>query len=301
MAFSNVQDNRKGILLLLLAIATFSTMDAVAKVLVDRYPATQIVWIRFFGQLIAVVLILRHRLFAQVRTAYPVMHFFRSLFQFGATMFFFLSLTHIGLTEATAIADINPMLITLGAALFLGEALTRARVVGVVVSALGALIVIRPGSDVFTLSAILPLFCALSYAASALLTRVVGPNESPWASMFYASVFGSIAAGLAMPQIWVVIAPQDLGLFVLVGILGTAAQLALIRAYSVAEAAAIAPYSYAGILFASTYSFLFFGTLPDEITILGIVVIVGSGLYVWYNEKPQPNLPDQNPHGQAKD
>lgn len=286
MVFSSVQNNRKGILLLLLAVATFSSMDAIAKSLVSTYPAAQVIWVRFVGQLLAVAVILRHRLPAQVRTSFPVIHFFRSAFQFGATTFFFLSLTHIGLTEATAIADINPMLITLGAALFLGEKLTRARVIGVLVSALGAMIVIRPGAGVFTPGAVFPLLCALSYAASALLTRFVGTRESPWASMFYAAVFGTIVAGAAMPFVWVSVATGDLWRFVLVGCLGTVAQMALIRAFSVAEAAAIAPYSYCGILFASSYSLIFFGVFPDWITIVGVLVIVGSGLYVWSQEKP---------------
>jgi drug/metabolite transporter (DMT)-like permease len=285
MNFSNEQNNRKGILLLLLAIAIFSSMDAIAKSLIVTYSPAQVIWIRFFGQMLLVCVILRHRLPAMVRTRYPLIHFFRAATQFGATTFFFLSLAHIGLTEATTVADINPVLITLGAALFLGEKLSIARVIGVVVSAIGALIVMRPGSAVFSVSAIFPLLCALSYAASALLTRFIGPRESPWASMFFAALLGTVVAGIAQPFVWVSVAPGDLGLFILVGCLGTAAQLALIRAYSVAEAAAIAPYSYAGIFFACTYSFLLFGVLPDAITLLGILVIVGAGLYVWVQEK----------------
>ncbi len=160
-----------------------------------------------------------------------------------------------------------------------------------IVSAIGALIVMRPGAGVFTPGAIFPLLCALSYAASALLTRFVGQKESPWASMFYAAVFGTIAAGAALPFVWVPIETADLPLFILVGGLGTAAQLALIRAYSVAEAAAIAPYSYTGIFFACTYSFLFFNVLPDAFTLLGILVIVGSGIYVWSQEKPKDSNP----------
>ncbi len=291
MSFSRDQNNRKGILLLLLAIAIFATMDAVAKSLIASYPAAQVVWVRFFGQLLAVTALLRGRLLPEIRTSFPVIHFFRSATQFGATTFFFVSLAYIGLTEATAIADINPMLITLGAALFLGEKLTNARIIGVIVSAIGALIVMRPGAGVFTPGAIFPLLCALSYAASALLTRFVGQKESPWASMFYAAVFGTIAAGAALPFVWVPIETADLPLFILVGGLGTAAQLALIRAYSVAEAAAIAPYSYTGIFFACTYSFLFFNVLPDAFTLLGILVIVGSGIYVWSQEKPKDSNP----------
>lgn len=287
MAVRHPQNNRKGIMLLMMAVAAFSSMEALAKSLVAVYPAPQLVFVRFLGQLLAVIVILRSRLPAGITTHYPLLHLFRSAFQFGATFFFFLSLSYIGLTEATAIADISPMLITLGAALFLHESLTRARIIGVVVSGLGALIVIRPGSDVFTLAAMLPLLSALSYAASALLTRFIGPRESPWSSMFYASVFGTLVAGAVLPFVWVPVASEDLVRFVIVALLGTAAQLALIRAFSVAEAAAIAPYSYTGILFASTYSLILFGTLPDVMTLAGIVTIVGAGLYVWPQEAPQ--------------
>lgn len=282
-----LHDTRRGILLLLFAIALFSAMDAVAKALVATYPAPQVVWVRFLGQLLAVMVILRHRLAPALRTAHPVLHLWRSAFQFGATTFFFLSLAHIGLAEATAIADINPVLITLGAALFLGERLTPARVIGLLASALGALVVIRPGSEVFTPAALLPLLCALSFAGNALLTRVVGQRESPWSSMVYGALFGTIVSSLALPWVWVPVEAADLPGFAVMALLGTAAQLALIRAYSVAEAAAIAPFSYAGIVFAAGYGLIFFAEVPDLTTVAGILVIVGAGLYVWAAERPR--------------
>ncbi|MGQ0610970.1 MAG: DMT family transporter [Paracoccaceae bacterium] len=287
MSGTHALNNRRGILLLILAVALFTGMDAAAKSLLQDYPAAQVIWVRFAGQLLAVCLILRSRMRTEVKTAFPVLHLFRSATQFGATSFFFLSLTFIGLTEATAIADINPVLITLGAALFLGERLTATRVIGVALSALGALIIIRPGFGAFTPGAVLPLLCALSYAASALLTRHIGARESPWASMFYASLFGACAAGLALPWVWVPVRSADLGLILLLACLGTAAQLALIRAFSVAEAGAIAPYSYIGLLFAAFYSYVLFDSLPDLMTLVGILVIVGSGLYVWSRETPR--------------
>jgi drug/metabolite transporter (DMT)-like permease len=135
----------RGILLMIAAILLFTAMDATAKGLIQRYPAPQVIWVRFAGQLLIVLLILRHHLGPVLRTRFPALHFWRSASQFGATTFFFLSLPHIGLAEATAIADLNPVLITLGAALFLGERLGPRRVAGVVVALAGALIVIRPG------------------------------------------------------------------------------------------------------------------------------------------------------------
>ncbi|MFN3282252.1 MAG: DMT family transporter, partial [Tabrizicola sp.] len=222
-----------------------------------------------------------------------VLHFWRSASQFGATTFFFLSLAHIGLAEATAIADTNPVLITLGAALFLGEKLGPRRIAGVVVALIGALIVIRPGAGVFSWAAILPFLCALSYATSALLTRRIGAQESVWASMVYAALFGSIAAGAALPFVWQPVATADLWRFGLIACLGTGAQLCIIRSFSITEAGIVAPFAYLGIVFAAFWGVVLYDHWPDRWTVVGALVIVGAGLYVWHRENralraPQP-------------
>jgi drug/metabolite transporter (DMT)-like permease len=274
----------RGILLMIAAILLFTAMDATAKGLIARYPAPQVIWVRFAGQLVIVLLLLRHHLGPVLRTRFPVLHFWRSASQFGATTFFFLSLPHIGLAEATAIADINPVLITLGAALFLGERLGPRRIAGVIVALIGALIVIRPGAGVFTWWAILPLLCALSYATSALLTRKIGAQESVWASMVYAAVFGTVVAGIALPFVWQPVAAGDLWLFALVACLGTGAQLCIIRSFSITEASVVAPFAYLGIVFAAGWGILLYDQWPDLWTVIGALVIVGAGLYVWHRE-----------------
>ncbi|MFP5480871.1 MAG: DMT family transporter [Alphaproteobacteria bacterium] len=274
----------RGVALMLAAIFLFTAMDATAKGLIARYPAPQVIWVRFAGQLVLVLLILRHHLGPVLRTRFPVLHFWRSASQFGATTFFFLSLPHIGLAEATAIADINPVLITLGAALFLGERLGPRRIAGVVVALIGALIVIRPGAGVFSWWAVLPLLCALSYATSALLTRRIGAQESVWASMIYAALFGTIVAGAALPFIWEPIAAGDIWRFVLIGCLGTGAQLCIIRSFSITEASIVAPFAYLGIVFAAFWGVVLYDQWPDQWTVIGALVIVGAGLYVWHRE-----------------
>jgi drug/metabolite transporter (DMT)-like permease len=274
----------RGILLMILAILLFTAMDATAKGLIQRYPAPQVIWVRFAGQLLIVLLLLRHHLGPVLRTRFPVLHFWRSASQFGATTFFFLSLPHVGLAEATAIADINPVLITLGAAIFLGERLGPRRILGVGVALIGAMIVIRPGAGVFTWWAILPLCCAVSYAASALLTRKIGALESVWGSMVYAALFGTLVAGLALPFVWQPIAATDIWLFVLVGCLGTGAQLCIIRSFSITEAGVVAPFAYLGIVFATGWGILLFDQWPDHWTVIGALVIVSAGLYVWHRE-----------------
>lgn len=276
---------------MILAVFLFSTMDAVAKGLIERYPAPQVIWTRFAGQLLIVLLILRQHLGPILRTRFPVLHFWRSASQMGATSFFFLSLPHLGLAEMTAIADINPVLITLGAALFLGERLGPRRLAGVLVALIGALIVIRPGAGVFTWWSLMPLGCALSYAISALLTRHIGAQESVWASMIYAALFGTIAAGATLPFFWEPIASQDIWRFVLIGFLGTGAQLCIIRSFSITEAGIVAPFSYLGIIFATFWGAALFGQWPDRWTVIGALVIVGAGLYVWHRENRAARAP----------
>lgn len=274
----------RGVALMILAIFLFTAMDATAKGLIAKHPAPQVIWVRFAGQLALVLILLRQHLGPVLRTRFPVLHFWRSASQFGATTFFFLSLPHIGLAEATAIADINPVLITLGAALFLGERLGPRRIAGVVVALIGALIVIRPGAGVFTWWAILPLLCAVSYATSALLTRKIGAQESVWASMVYAALFGTIVAGAALPFVWEPIATEDLWKFALIACLGTGAQLCIIRSFSITEASVVAPFAYLGIVFATFWGVVLYDQWPDRWTVIGALVIVGAGLYVWHRE-----------------
>lgn len=284
MSAATIPSVTRGVALMVLAIFLFTAMDATAKGLIARYPAPQVIWVRFAGQLVLVLLILRHHLGPVLRTRFPVLHVWRSASQFGATTFFFLSLPFVGLAEATAIADINPVLITLGAALFLGERLGPRRIAGVVVALIGALIVIRPGAGVFTWWAILPLLCAISYAISALLTRKIGAQESVWASMVYAALFGTIVAGAALPFVWMPIAPADLWQFGLIACLGTGAQLCIIRSFSITEASVVAPFAYLGIVFATFWGVVLYDDWPDRWTVIGALVIVGAGLYVWHRE-----------------
>lgn len=270
-----------GIALIILGVFLFSCMDALAKHLVSSTPALQVVWARYVVQAVVIIAILAPRGASALRTQRPVSHVIRAVFQVAATSFFFLSLGYIGLAEATALADINPVLITLGAALFLGERLTTARIVAVLASMIGALIILRPGAEVFSPAALLPLGCALAYAGNALMTRYIGQSEPVWTSLFYGAVFGTILLSCLLPFIWQPIPTEQIWLFVVLGLIGTGAQAAIILAFSRSEAGLLAPFGYLGIIFAAIFSTVLYNQPPDIYTIIGALVIAGAGLYVW--------------------
>ncbi len=269
---------------MVLAIVAFTLLDASAKGLLQRYPAPQVIWARFLGQVLIVVLILRGRSLAMCRTSYPGLHVLRAFFQVTTAALFFTSLNFIGLAEATALTDTSPVLVTLGAALFLGERLGPRRVIAICVALIGALIIVRPGAGVFTWWALMPLAAAVSFAANSLLTRRIGQYEPVWTAMLWGGLFGTLAFSLLLPSNWEPIAAADLPLFIFVGCIGTLGQVLMIRSLSIAEAGTVAPFTYIGVVFATLWGALFFAEYPDFWTVTGALVIVGAGLYVWHRE-----------------
>ena len=233
--------------------------------------------------MVIVLAVLAPRLRKVAPSSAPLLQIGRGLTQIGSIGLFFTSLQYIGLAEATAIMDINPVLITLGAALFLGERIGIRRIAGIVAALVGALIIIRPGAGVLHPAAALPLLAACSYAAGAIMTRLVR-GDSTATSILWSTTVATLAASCVAPFVWQPISAHDLWAFAALGLLGTVAQALLIRAFSLAEAAAVAPFGYTGLIWAGLWGWLFFGAVPDALTFVGAGIVVAAGLYVWARE-----------------
>jgi Permeases of the drug/metabolite transporter (DMT) superfamily len=283
--FSRLPAQSRGILYMLISVTVFSSMDMTAKLLGQRVDLSQVLWARYGGQLLVLVLIFAPRLTRALRTEHPWLQLARGLMQLAAAACFFNAIRTLGLAEATAVADLAPVLITLGAALLLGEKVGARRMAGIGAALIGALIVIRPGAAVFSPASLWPLGSATCLAGYALATRYIGLKESPLTGLLYSGLICTGVMNLIVPFRWVAPDGPAIALMVLIGCLGTVGQLMMIRAYAVAEASAIAPFTYAGLLAASGWGLLIFGTVPDRWTVLGALVIVGAGLYVWHRER----------------
>ena len=274
----------RGLLQLLAAVLLFTVLDAIAKDLVARYSFVVVLWARFAVQLVFVALFLRHRFPAHLHTSVPGLHLARGLTQLGAGGCFFAALAYIGLAEATALGDLNPVFITLGAALFLRERIGIHRIMAVLAAMAGAWMIVRPGTDAFSPAAVLPLLCAIFYAANALITRAVGRSEPVATVMVLSSLIGTALVSLALPFYVTPVALADIPRFIAIGAMGTVAQVLVIRAFSTTEASVLAPFGYVGIVFATVWGLIFFGERPDGMTLAGALVIVLAGVYVWHRE-----------------
>jgi drug/metabolite transporter (DMT)-like permease len=274
----------RAIVLTIAAIVCFGLMDVCVKAVVPMTGTLPALWARYAGQMLIVLILVAPRLRQVSRSAYPALQITRSVLLMMATFFFFLALGRIGLAEATAVISMNPLLITLGGALFLGESLGPRRIGAIVVALVGAMIVIRPGADVFQPAALLPLIAAFCFATYTLITRRLGPSEDVWTSLFYTGLVGSILLTVIVPFYMTPLSAQAIGFLVLIGGFGTAGQLMLIRALSMAEAGLLAPFNYTGLVFAVFWGLLLFDEMPDGWTLLGALVIASAGIYVWYRE-----------------
>ncbi|MGB0499268.1 MAG: DMT family transporter, partial [Rubricella sp.] len=148
----DAQDTRsvgRGILLMLGAILFFTWMDAIANRLTQTLDPLQVVWARYLGQVVATFIVLAPRLGAVFPTRRWRVQILRSVLLFGATFSFYTALSGLEIAEATAIFEVAPLMLTGLAVILLGEKVGLRRWLGVGAGLVGALIIIRPGTDVF--------------------------------------------------------------------------------------------------------------------------------------------------------
>jgi drug/metabolite transporter (DMT)-like permease len=271
----------RGMLMVLTAVALFAMMDALSKYLTRFYPVALVAWARYAFHLLLVLAVLGPRLgLALVRTARPAAQLVRGLLLAIASVSFISAVKYLPLAESSAIAFLGPLLVTLMSVLFLKEKVEPARWVAVACGFAGVLVIIRPGSDVFTWTALLPLGNAFAFAAYQVLTRRLAGLESPYTSIFYSGLIGTLVFSAMLPYSWVT--PQSawhLALFVATGLLGGLSHLILIKAYDYGPASRLAPFSYTQLVWVAIIGFVVFGDFPDAGSLAGIAILIASGLY----------------------
>lgn len=269
---------QKGILAILVATALLSSMDAMSKVLTARYDALFVVWARYMGQAVFTLIVFAPRLSRVMATRRLRLQVVRSALLFVATIFFFLGFKLMPLAEATAIAQIAPLLIMALAAFLLGEPVRPFQWVAAIVGFLGAMVIVQPGAEAFNWACVFPIGGALLFSGFSIATRSLGASDPVWTTFFYTGAVGAVAATVAAPFSWETPALADLPLLAVIGVIGALGQGSLIVAMKFAPASFIAPFIYLQLIWAALLGYLVFGNTPAETTVIGAVIVVGAGL-----------------------
>ncbi len=284
---SKVSGNLRSIYAMLIAVFMFSLMDTAMKLLAAHYPAMQVAALRSLSSLPLVVLYVAWRGgFKSMMQARFSLHVLRGVLGIGMLALFAYGLKRLSLAEAYSIFFIAPALITAMAVFFLKERVNLARWIAIFVGLAGVLVVLRPeGGGFLTLGGLAILGSAVCYAISAVAARILARTDSTRQMMFWLMLLMSVGAtALAAPE-WVSIDPEHILLLCGLAVSGFFGQLAITEAFSHGEGSVVAPFEYSALAWGVAIDWMLWQTLPDEYTLIGAAIIIGSGLYLIRHEK----------------
>lgn len=265
--------------LFLFAGLCLSSLDATAKWLVRDHSLWVVVWARYAGQMIVVTPFAFHRAGGGFwRTRKLGLQLLRSLFLLLATLGFWGGLRYLPLAEASSITFLAPTFVVLLSWPLLHERATRARQIASTIGFAGILILLRPGSAVLQPAVLLLIGAALANALYQLLTRRL-LDESPYTTLFYSAIVGTLALTVALPfSIDVAhLVSVGIGPLALLGVLAGLGHYAMTNAYLSAPASLLTPFTYLQIVWATAFGYLLFDQHPDALSGLGMAIVVTSG------------------------
>lgn len=316
-------ENRQtlGIAIIVIGIFAISINDMLFKALSGDYPLHQLVFMRSaIGLTISLMIVHFEGGWRILKTRRPGLHALRGLLIVAANMSYFAALAALPLAEATALFFAAPLFITLLSIPLLGEKVGVLRFSAVLIGFLGVVIMQRPWADTETLSVprlvlLLPLFAALTYALTQIMTRKLGVETKASAlSAYIQTTFlvvslifflvagdGRFAQGHDNPSMqfllraWVWPKGNDwwvvLGLGLNAGIIG----YCLSQAYRLADAATLAPFEYVGLPLAVFWGFVMFAELPAAEVWIGMALILGAGIFVFVRERQKAHYVARGP------
>ena len=285
-AASGISGNLRSIYAMLAAVVFFSMMDTCMKLLSAHYPAMQVAALRSLSSLplVCAYLVWRgaHRTVLRIRWS---LHLLRAAIGIAMLALFAYGVRTLSLAEAYSIFFVGPILITALSVFVLKETVDARRWIAIAVGMGGVLVVLRPtGEGVLSLAGLAVLASAVGYAVSAVSGRVLARTDRSEHMVFWLMLLMSIGAGALAAPGWVRVEAAHLPLLGGLAVSGFLAQLAITEAFNHGEASVVAPFEYTALAWAVAIDWLMWKTLPDEYTLLGAAIIIGSGLYLIRHE-----------------
>lgn len=270
-----------GIGLAVAASVSFALLDATVKLLIQQgYPAPMVAWARYaFHVGVMAVLLWPRRGTTLLSTRRPGLQVMRGACLGLSSITFFGALAVLPQAEATALIATSPILVTVVAVGWMKEKAPRGTWVALATSFAGVLLIIRPGSALFGPAAVLPLLAALFATGYTLSTRRLAGVDDGVSTLFIGGLVATVLLSALVPLFWV--APTawwHVALAMLSGLIGAGGHLLLVRAYERANASTLAPYTYAHTVAALGTGWLVFGTFPDRPALVGMTLIVATGV-----------------------
>ena len=307
---SKKNNNPRGIILILIAMMVFSVQDGIMKHIFNFVSLYEVYLIRTlvsFGLILIFLKIKKEKIV--FKSQYPLLTFCRVILFFFGFSSFYISLTVLPLGFATALFFVTPFLITIFAHFFLKEEIGIRRWSAVVVGFIGVYITLNPDFNNFNYLSLLPILCAFCYSLSMIIIKKTSEKDSVYTQTFTfyfgAIIFSTIfyfligdgqyntsdhPASQFIFREWFVDLESSILFMATTGLTATVAFLLLFTAYSIASPAVVSPFEYSILLWSPLVGWIYFNEIPSLNTVIGILIIVSSGIYIFMREKAQEQL-----------
>ena len=275
-----------GVALMAVGMFLFCTVDTQAKLLTNSLNPIQIVWLRQFGLLFGVLILLFIRGTKILKTNHLKLHILRGTIVVISPVCFVSALIYVPLADAVAVTFVSPFFVVILAVIFLREKIGIHRWTAIIIGFLGTMIIIRPGLGVVNPAILLVLIAAALFSVRQVISRFLSHSDNTITTIAYTALIGSFWLTFLLPFVWKWPDSGTEWIFIIsITILAALAEICVIKALELAEATLLGPVHYTLIIWAVFYGFIVFNQIPDLWTWIGTIIIVCCGLYTMYREK----------------
>jgi len=302
-----VNNNPKGILLILLGMLIVSFQDATFKYIFSSVSLYEVYLIRTLVSFVIIVFYLKITNKPIIfYTHYPLLTIIRVILFFFGFSSFYISLTIMPLATATALFFASPFLITIFAIFFLKEEVGFRRWAAVIIGFIGVYIILNPDFNDFDYLSLTPVLCAFCYALSMIIIKKTSDKDDVYSQMFHFYIFAitisltiyfligdgqynnfDYPASQFILRKWFTNLEFSLPYMIFIGVIGATGFLCFFTAYRIASPAVVSPFEYSILVCASLNGWIFFDEIPSQRAIVGMILIVSGSIYIFIREKIQ--------------
>lgn len=262
----------------------FVAVTAIVKYMGPRVPPAEAAFLRYLLGLVFLIPMLPAMRAAHLTPRQWKLFTLRGVFHSGGVILWFYAMTRIPIAEVTAMNYLAPVYVSIGAALFLGEKLAMRRIAAITVALIGTAVILRPGFREVEAGHIAMLFCAVTFAGSYLLAKIMADEAKPAVVVFMLSIFVTIGLAPFALADWVTPTWGDLGLLFLVACFATAGHYTMTMAFAAAPVTVTQPVTFLQLVWAVALGALVFAEPVDIWVILGGGLILASVTFITWRE-----------------
>jgi len=300
-----LENNRKGIFLVISAMTILSVQDVLIKLVSDELSLFQI---QFFRSMIGIALIIAYQKVIhepiRLTTAYPLLTGCRGLMLFFGYSAFYFAQSKMPIATMTVLFLVSPFFITLTSIYFFKSQVGYHRWLSILVGFVGVVLICQPETGQFNSYYLIPICVALAYAFTVIVMKKTADKDTLYQQMLLAYLIMGLLSGITgllfgdgrldtaenseiafITRSWQFADIKSIFILFTISVLGSVGLLILMGAYRVADPAVISPYEYILVIWMILLGYLVWGDVPSFNIAIGMVLIVGAGIYIFYRER----------------